>query len=82
MRNHMNSASRLQSTPSRMSTLGNAWTSLHALVTGKTSAIRSTPEIASSPTTTLFCDKWRPAGIALFLKDRSQWADLGCQNQS
>ncbi len=79
MQNNMEDASRMQSTSFGMSALGATWSSLHKFVSGKAGAIRSTSETTSLPTTKMYCDKWRPAGIAILLKDRTQWADLGCQ---
>jgi hypothetical protein len=82
MENNMENTSAMQGKTFPMSKLGGAWASLQKLLSSKAAVTRSTSETASSLTSKFICEKWRPAGIGLLLKDRDQWAGLGCQRQA
>ncbi len=77
MQIHMENVNSTQANAFRMSMFSGAYKTLKTVLTRTVS--RTASEATSSPTTKLFCDKWRPAGIELLLTDRHQWAALGCQ---
>jgi hypothetical protein len=71
MENNMDHASALQRTAT--------WTSgFHKLFY----KFVSSKAEAAAPTTELFCEKWRPAGIHLLLTNRDEWTAVGCQLQT
>ncbi len=76
MENQMESANGMKLKGSGMSRFAGAWTSFQKIVSGREA---STSATVSSVPAKLFCEKWHPAGIAVLLKDKDQWATLGCQ---
>ena len=81
MENYSGFTSEIQGNTFRTSNLSVIWASFHKLVSGKRLTTESTTAAASSQPMNLICDKWRPAGIGLLLKDRHEWAALGCQGR-
>jgi hypothetical protein len=77
---HMQDVASTQANAFPKSLFTGAYKDLRKVLTRAVS--RTAGGATSSPTTQLFCDKWRPEGIGLLLKDRHQWAALGCQRRA